>query len=450
MNSMVSIVREHRNALSDMISALDASFAVVEFDLKGNILNANVNFLDLIGYSEAELIGQHQSIFLPDEVERSLEHRMCWTELKAGNFKRAVLPRITKAGKRIWIEATYTPVRDCQGEVVKIIKLAKDVTEQQQKLSDLQSKVDAIESGHAVIEFDLRGNVLTANHNFLAAMGYALEEIEGHHHSMFVEPDYAQSSDYREFWRSLIKGQCRARQFKRIAKDGHEVWFEATYCPVFDPDGSVCKIVQFAIDVTDQFQSHNELKSALDGNCIDVVRSLKDFDQEFGDCVISLRQARVHLEASNMVAGRVVSCVQETSQRMTELRSIGDHVFDTSIAGDAAAVTLEAAVDAVREVASDCPELTEKMDILEEQLCESTRISATLRLDMKAMVNRLAVVSLALKTQGEVTNQVTSEMHGIQTSLERSQDLLAGMRQMTSDIDLAVGRTREASGVLAR
>lgn len=450
MNSMISIVRETNDTFSDMISALDASFAVVEFDLQGNVLSANESFLSLTGYREDELVGQPQSILLPDGEESSLEHSMCWADLKAGSFKRAVLPRITKSGKRIWIEATYTPVRNGHGDVVKIVKIATDVTAAQKKMFDLQGKVDAIEHSHVVIEFDLRGNVLRANHHFLSSMGYEENEIIGRHHSMFVDPDYAKSTDYRAFWRALAKGHHSSRQLKRIAKDGRDIWFEATYNPVFDPDGGVCKVVKFAVDVTDQVTALIDLKSILEASFDDIDQNITTFDRNKGDVVASCGKAMAHLETSTMIGSHLTSSVDETMIRMVEFRSVADHVFETAIEGDVAAVALKQAIDALRNEMKDFPAVTQQIDFLEERVDASTRISSTLRSELTEMLSRVAIVSLAVKKQSEITAMVTGEMHGVQTSLEAAQGGLASMQQTAEQLAVVAGTIREAAAFLAR
>src|SRR5579862_4513325 len=102
----------------------------------------------------------------------------------------------------------------------------------------------------AIIEFDPHGKVLTANENFCNAMGYSLSEIKGQHHSMFVEPDYARSAEYQAFWTKLGRGEFDAREYKRMAKGGREIWIQASYNPVKNARGVVSKVVKVATDIT--------------------------------------------------------------------------------------------------------------------------------------------------------------------------------------------------------
>jgi methyl-accepting chemotaxis protein len=122
----------------------------------------------------------------------------------------------------------------------------------QELFADYAGQVAAIRKSQAVIEFKMDGTILDANDNFLKALGYRLEEIEGQHHSMFVEPTYRQSSEYREFWAALNRGEYQAAEYKRIGKGGKEVWIQASYNPILDPNGKPFKVVKYATDVTAQ------------------------------------------------------------------------------------------------------------------------------------------------------------------------------------------------------
>lgn len=117
---------------------------------------------------------------------------------------------------------------------------------------ELVSKFEAIDRSQAIIEFGLDGVIQTANANFLNALGYRLEEIQGKHHSIFVTEDERHSAAYREFWDRLRRGEFQSREFRRIAKDGHTVWIQASYNPLLDRSGKPFKVVKFAFDITDQ------------------------------------------------------------------------------------------------------------------------------------------------------------------------------------------------------
>ena len=129
---------------------------------------------------------------------------------------------------------------------------------------DLAATLTAINKSQASIEFNLDGTILTANPNFLQAMGYTLEEVKGKHHGMFVEAAYRESPEYKVFWETLRRGEFQATQFKRIGQGGHEVWIEATYNPVLDLNGRIAKVVKFATDITGVHKSAEHSGQTVD------------------------------------------------------------------------------------------------------------------------------------------------------------------------------------------
>jgi len=127
------------------------------------------------------------------------------------------------------------------------------------RFADYAGQVAAIRKSQAVIEFDLDGIILDANENFLRALGYTLDEIKGRHQSMFVEEAYRQSPEYKESWAKLNRGEFLSAEFKRIGKGGKEVWIQASFNPIFDPTGKPFKVVELAVDVTDQKMALNAM-----------------------------------------------------------------------------------------------------------------------------------------------------------------------------------------------
>ncbi|GJE02433.1 methyl-accepting chemotaxis protein [Methylobacterium isbiliense] len=118
--------------------------------------------------------------------------------------------------------------------------------------SEADAKLAALDRSQAIIEFDVSGTILTANRNFLDAVGYTLPEIQGRHHSLFVEPSYKDSGDYAEFWASLARGQHQSAQYRRLGKGDREIWIEASYNPILDRAGRPYKVVKVATDITRQ------------------------------------------------------------------------------------------------------------------------------------------------------------------------------------------------------
>ena len=252
------------NESNAKLNALNKSQAVIEFNLDGTIITANDNFLDAMGYSLQEIKGKHHRIFVEPAFAQSTEYKEFWEDLGKGKYQAKQYKRLGKGGREIWIEASYNPILNATGKPFKIMKYATDITRQQLKNADYIGQIKAINRSQAVIEFNLDGTIITANENFLNAMGYSLAEIQGKHHSMFAESDYAKSFDYQDFWARLNKGEFQAKQYKRIAKGGREVWIEASYNPIFDMNGKLFKIVKFATDITQQQLSSANYKGQID------------------------------------------------------------------------------------------------------------------------------------------------------------------------------------------
>jgi methyl-accepting chemotaxis protein len=251
-----------RNALAQA-AAISESQAVIEFNMDGTIVTANENFLKALGYSLPEIKGQHHGMFVEASERDSAAYREFWAKLNRGEYQSAEYKRIGKGGKQVWIQASYNPVLDPNGKPFKVIKFAVDITAQKIRSMEDAGKIDAILRAQAVIEFKMDGTVITANENFLKTMGYSLAEIQGKHHSMFVEPAVRESSSYREFWDSLNRGEYSAAEYKRIGKGGNEVWILASYNPILDEKGKPFKVVKFATDVTQQKLSTADLAGQI-------------------------------------------------------------------------------------------------------------------------------------------------------------------------------------------
>ncbi|MEJ6472839.1 PAS domain S-box protein [Pseudoalteromonas piscicida] len=231
-------------------TALSSSFAIIEFDMSGNILTANANFLSVMGYTLTEIQGKHHSLFVKPAFAETQDYQEFWQKLNSGEFFEGEFARQTKSGKTVWIQATYIPILDEHNRPTKVVKYASDITAQKAKSAEFQGQVNAINQTQAVIEFDPNGYILTANALFLDAIGYALNEIQGQHHRLFVDSEEAQSNQYEEFWRDLRRGNHQSGEFKRLTKSGHTLWIQATYTPIYDENGELDKIIKYASDIT--------------------------------------------------------------------------------------------------------------------------------------------------------------------------------------------------------
>ena len=232
------------------VAAIERSQAVAAFNLDGTIITANKNFLNAMGYALGEVQGKHDSMFVEPAERASAAYREFWAKLNRGESQSAEYRRIGKGGKEVWIQATYSPIADENGRLCKVVTFATDVTKQKLRMADLEGQMAAIDKSQAVVEFGMDGTVTTANDNFLKTLGYSVKEIQGKHHGMFVEASERSSLAYREFWTKLNRGEPQSAEYKRVGKDGKEIWVQASYNPVLDSKGKPTKVVELATDIT--------------------------------------------------------------------------------------------------------------------------------------------------------------------------------------------------------
>jgi methyl-accepting chemotaxis protein len=234
------------------IAAISRAQAVIAFEMDGTIVTANENFLQAMGYTLAEIQGKHHSMFVEQATRDSAAYREFWARLNRGESQSAEYKRIGKGGREVWILASYNPVLDEKGKPFRVVKFATDVTKEKLATADLAGQIASIGKSQAVIEFNMDGTIIGANHNFLGAVGYSLGEIQGKHHSMFVDPSERDTAAYRDFWAALNRGEYQAAEYKRIGKGGKEVWIQASYNPILDLNGKPFKVVKYATDTTAQ------------------------------------------------------------------------------------------------------------------------------------------------------------------------------------------------------
>jgi methyl-accepting chemotaxis protein len=261
-----------------LITALNRAQGLIWFDLDGKILDANDNFLAVVGYQREEIQGQMHRIFVTSEFANSAEYKNFWKKLANGEVIADTFSRIGKNGKRVWIEASYNPVFDADGKPVKVVKFAVDVTAAKEKAADAEGQREAISKSQAVIEFDLQGKILTANENFLKTMGYSLAEVSGQNHSLFMPKDTLGTAAYRAFWEDLGQGKYQAGEFKRIDKSGSTRWLQASYNPIYDAAGKAYKIVKYATDITKE--KNLAAENAGQMAAISKVQAVIEFDLE--------------------------------------------------------------------------------------------------------------------------------------------------------------------------
>jgi len=250
--------------LAGQIAAIRRSQAVIELAPDGKILWANENYLKVFGYTLDEVRGQHHRIFVPPAARDGAEYRAFWEKLARGEPQSGRQRRFHKEGRVVWIRASYNPIADGAGKLVKVVALAQDITETIRKSTEYEGELKAVSNAQAVIEFAPDGTILTANENFLKAVGYALEELRGKHHGVLLDPAQRETAEFRAFWQQLSRGEGAAGQYRRVGKDGREVWLQSTYNPIRDMDDQTFKVVEYSTDITERVRQ-NAMNAAFKG-----------------------------------------------------------------------------------------------------------------------------------------------------------------------------------------
>jgi len=406
-----------RRAADESLATLDAisaALAVIEFNLDGTIRTANPNFLSVMGYALEEIAGQHHRMFVDPREAALPDYKAFWEKLGRGEFQAAEFRRLAKGGRDVWIQASYNPVRDRDGKVFKIVKVATDITAAKLASAESAGQLDAISRSQAVIEFTTGGEVITANANFCQALGYSLEEIRGRHHRMFVPPHEAASAQYKEFWANLARGEFQAAEYLRVGKGGREVWIQATYNPIFDMHARVFKVIKYATDITGRKRAVNmlgehlaqlaegDLRAGIDEKFVgelDTVRQAFNHTVErFAEIVLRLRRSSGTLRSAtgDILSGtndladrtaRQASAIQQTNAAMRNLSSTVEENAERAhlASGKAKAVSETAAASG--------KVMGEAQQAMERILASSARISNIVGLidDIAFQTNLLAL-----------------------------------------------------------
>ncbi|PIK80600.1 pili assembly chaperone [Pseudomonas sp. 382] len=264
-------IQRTRKALADAqakLAAISRCMAMIEFTPDGSIVDANAQFCQAMGYSVDELRGKHHRLFCDPTYAKSAEYQQLWSELGQGKAISGTFERVDKAGREVWLEASYMPVLDEQQQVTSVIKVAADISQRVKDEHESESLLKAIGRSMAVVEFTPQGRVIKANPNFLATMGYRMEEVVGRHHGLFCLPHERESGAYRDFWASLNRGEYHSHRFERINKQGQTVYLEASYNPIFDNKGRLYKVVKFASDITAQVSTQQSAADAAHASSV--------------------------------------------------------------------------------------------------------------------------------------------------------------------------------------
>lgn len=413
-----------------LLTALDKSQAIIHFKPDGTILWANANFLGAMGYTLEEIAGKHHSLFVDSAYASSEAYKEFWKNLAAGKFQSAQYKRYAKGGREIWIEASYNPVFDKNGKVTKVVKFATDITQKTLQFYDFQGQLDAIGKSQAVIHFNMDGTILWANENFLSAVGYTLDEIKGKHHRMFATQELANSKEYTLFWENLNKGIYDCAEYKRIGKGGKEIWIQASYNPILDPNGKPFKVVKYATDITADVLKRQEKD-----------KTGKQVDHNLSLILAEVESVSAQADVASNAANETASTVQTVAAGAEELSS---SIQEISQSMNLSQRAVQTAFD-----------LTDKADISTKELSEATKQMSGIVSMIQDIANQINLLALNATIESARAGEagkgfavVASEVKNLATQVGQATDKISeeigGIQRVSSDVVNALGTIKQS------
>ncbi len=289
---------------------------------------------------------------------------------------------------------------------------------QDSHVMDGASQLEAIKASMAVIEFDLDGTIRDANENFLGAMGYRLDEIRGNHHRMFVDPDYGNSGEYRQFWDDLRKGISQTGQFKRFAKGGREIWIQASYNPVKDLNGRVFKVVKYASDVTEQVLARTKsehVRNVIMENIAEIEEAISNASTQSGNAAKSSVETSSTVQSIAAGAEEMNSSVEEIAQSMATSKVSVDEAYEQTMSADRATQLLTNAAQSMGGIVELIQAIASQINLLALNATIESARAGDAGKGFAVVANE--VKNLAMQTT-TATEQISKEIDNMQTISE--------------------------------
>lgn len=436
--------------------AVNVGWASIEFEPDGTILTANENFVRTLGYNDQnEMVGQHHRMFCEREYTNSPEYKQFWIDLANGKNNSGEFKRISRTGEDVWINASYNPVSDENGNVVKVIKIASDINEMVKTRTQANAVTSAVDTGWASIEFTPEGNILNANKNFVTTLGYSSEnEMIGNHHRMFCEGDYAKSNEYQQFWNDLANGKVQSGEFKRLSKNGNEVWINASYTPVKDTNGKVYKVIKIATDISKIklpiLEVSEVLQAIAKGDLTKEVTINSDgYVKEMADAVTAAitnlnELMNGILELSNLVAASSEEMTTKgeemkgsTGEMSSAIQQMAEGVQDQSLQVDEISKLLDAVLTSANDMA-------DKSNVINSAAEEGTKTSKAGAGTIKSVVESMTEIQASAEVTSKSINTLTVRSEEIARTLNVITDIASQTNLLALNAAIEAARAGDA------
>ena len=265
-NSMKNAMRERDEQLRSLMSNIPGvTFRCQYINKDWRMLLISESIKDLTGWAADEFLhnGQSCTLFTHTDDAPRVDAEITAALAKGDHY--AVEYRIRhRDGSEKWVSEMGSAIRDKSDSVQILDGVILDVTDRKLKNAEYESIARAISQSTSVAEFSMSGTILEANATFLTLFGYEKSEVVGKHHSIFCSAQDAASARYRNKWEALNRGEFVHGEFRRLGKNGREVWIHASYSPLLNADGKPSKVLMFMIDITERTRMENDLKMAKD------------------------------------------------------------------------------------------------------------------------------------------------------------------------------------------
>ncbi|SEC45654.1 methyl-accepting chemotaxis sensory transducer with Pas/Pac sensor [Pseudomonas mohnii] len=389
----LSALREELSSLQQVKESLESEMLVLTLDTDGRVQSVNQNFLSEMHYKSDELIGRRIEEIVPEHVRNDEFQLRFKAAMSRGEHFAGAVRLLRGTGQEAWLRSILQPVRSANGQIKHFSIFSSDLTRTIETSREHENLIGALMRSTAVIEFDLNGNVLTANDRFLSGMGYSLAQIKGKHHRMFCLPEEANSAEYQDFWRRLNAGEYVVDRFKRVDSHGRTVWLEASYNPVVDANNKLYKVVKFATVVTDQVNQEQAVAEAANiaystsqqtdqsaqrgstvvNQAVEVMRDLAKHMQTAGDGIEALNE-------QSLVIGTIVKTISGIAEQ-TNLLAL-NAAIEAARAGEQGR-GFAVVADEVRQLASRTSQATDEIVVVVRQNQDMARNAVALVTDGK-------------------------------------------------------------------